>query len=230
MATTPSSRGSLPASQASQSERVVGNSPIEFTFHMPTARATSCIATYASLTCSIFALFVSVSKRSKAWFVARSPAIGFLKAIKTIMMLKICSEFPVMYIMMAVMGKLLMGASATSQAFLSFSVSISSGVACLRGWIFVSFEVSRFFVVSSQLGLSRSAYDKWGLHTFEPEVCDGKPGGSGMPPDLDLCAGGEARSDTHLGTSSWILSSDMIASGLKSWGVVKLASSRREVD
>jgi len=80
----------------------------------------------------ILALLLSVSKRSKAWLVPRMPMMGFLKAIKTIMMLKICSELPDMYIMMPVMGKLLMGPRATSQAFLTFSVSISSGVGAGR--------------------------------------------------------------------------------------------------
>jgi hypothetical protein len=59
--------------------------------------------------------------------------------MKTIMMLNICNEFPDMYIMMAVMGKLLMGAKATSHAFLSFSVSISSGVGGLRCAALLSF-------------------------------------------------------------------------------------------
>ncbi|KAK1827653.1 glycosyltransferase family 2 protein [Podospora conica] len=104
-----------------------GSSPMLLTFHTPSASATTCIATYASLTCSRRARFESVSKRSKAWFVARMPISGFLKAMNTIMMLKICSELPDMYIMMPVIGRPLIGPRATSHAFLSLSVSISSG-------------------------------------------------------------------------------------------------------
>jgi hypothetical protein len=49
------------------------------------------------------------------------------------MILKICNEFPDMYIMMAVIGSCLSGASATSHAFLIFKVSVSSVVGALRG-------------------------------------------------------------------------------------------------
>ena len=51
--------------------------------------------------------------------------MGFLKSINTIIMLKICSELPDMYIMMAFMGICLAGARATSQDFLSLRVSVS---------------------------------------------------------------------------------------------------------
>lgn len=53
--------------------------------------------------------------------------------MKTIMMLKICSELPDIYIMMAFMGSCLAGARASSHDFLSFSVSVSSVVGGLRG-------------------------------------------------------------------------------------------------
>ena len=52
--------------------------------------------------------------------------MGVLNSMKTIMMLKIWSEFPDMYIMTAFMGSDLAGASASSQDFLSFSTSMSS--------------------------------------------------------------------------------------------------------
>ena len=77
-------------------------------------------------------LLPSLSNRSKAWFVAIMPIIGFLKAMPTIIILKICNELPDMYIMIAVMGSCLTGASATSQAFLSLRVSVSSVVGGVR--------------------------------------------------------------------------------------------------
>lgn len=62
--------------------------------------------------------------------------MGFLNNIKTIMILKICSELPDMYIMIAFMGSCLAGARASSHDFLSFSVSVSSVVGALRGCCF----------------------------------------------------------------------------------------------
>lgn len=61
------------------------------------------------------------------------PMMGFLNAMNTIMMLKICREFPDMYIIIAVIGRPFTGARATSHAFLSLRVSISSEVGGLRG-------------------------------------------------------------------------------------------------
>lgn len=110
-----------------------GNRPIELIFQMPTASAKNCIATYTSFVCRIWPELLSVWKRSKAWFVLIRPTMGFLKAMKTIMMLKICSELPDMYIMMAVMGRPLTGPRATSQAFLTLSVSLSSAEGGFRG-------------------------------------------------------------------------------------------------
>ena len=49
------------------------------------------------------------------------------------MMLKICSELPDMYIMIAFMGSCLAGARAISHDFLSLRVSVSSVVGALRG-------------------------------------------------------------------------------------------------
>ena len=119
-----------------------GKRPMAFTFQMPTANATSCMATYTSFVWSSFDGLPSVVNRSKAWFVFIKPTRGFLKAMKTIMMLKICSELPDMYIIMAVIGRDLTGASATSHAFFSFSVSISSVVGAFRGCSLPSFFYS----------------------------------------------------------------------------------------
>lgn len=54
--------------------------------------------------------------------------------MNTIMMLKICSELPDIYIMMAFMGSDFAGARATSHAFFIFRVSISSGEEGFRVW------------------------------------------------------------------------------------------------
>ena len=58
--------------------------------------------------------------------------MGFLNNMKTIIMLKICSEFPDMYIMIAFMGKALAGARASSQDFFNFSVSVSAALGGFR--------------------------------------------------------------------------------------------------
>ncbi len=54
------------------------------------------------------------------------------------MMEKIWSELPDMYIMMAFMGSCFAGARATSQDFLTFRMSVSSGVGGLCGWVLES--------------------------------------------------------------------------------------------
>lgn len=107
-----------------------GSRPIPFTFHTPSASATTCIATNASFTCRIWPRLPGVSNRSNVCCVLRMPMIGFLNAMNTIMMLNICSELPDMYIMIAVIGRFLMGPRATSHAFFTLSVSTSSGVCC----------------------------------------------------------------------------------------------------
>jgi hypothetical protein len=56
--------------------------------------------------------------------------------MKTIMILKIWSELPDMYIMIAFIGSCLAGARASSHDFLSFSVSVSSIVGALRDCCF----------------------------------------------------------------------------------------------
>ena len=80
------------------------------------------------------------------------PLIGFVKSIHTIMMLKICSELPDMYIMMAFIGSCLAGASASSQAFFSFSVSVSSADGLARGGRFCVDRCRRREVISHVRG------------------------------------------------------------------------------
>ena len=57
---------------------------------------------------------------------------GFLKSMKTIIMLKIWSELPDMYIIIAFMGRALAGARASSQDFFSLRVSVSARVGGFR--------------------------------------------------------------------------------------------------
>lgn len=121
---TPISMSSL--AERDESTETYGNNPIEFTFHTPSPNATSCIKTYTALTVYNLPRVPSDSNREKAWLVARRPLMGFMKSMKTIMMLKICNELPDMYIMMAFIGSDLAGARASSHDFLSFSVSVSS--------------------------------------------------------------------------------------------------------
>ena len=58
--------------------------------------------------------------------------MGFLNSIKTIMMLKIWSELPDMYIIIAFIGSAFAGARASSHDFLILRVSVSSTVAGFR--------------------------------------------------------------------------------------------------
>lgn len=95
------------------------------------------------------------------------------------MILKICSEFPVMYIPMAFIGSCFAGARASSQAFLSLRVSISDAVGGLRG-------VTAFLEDLEERDCCRAV-----------EVV--KPGGSGKVPCLGLEGGAEARSRAHWG-------------------------------
>ena len=72
-----------------------------------------------------------------------------MKSMKTIMIEKICSELPDMYIMMAFMGMAFAGARAMSHDFLSLSVSVASAVG--TGLVVdVAWEVRVF-----ELGLER---------------------------------------------------------------------------
>jgi hypothetical protein len=81
---------------------------------MPTPRLTSCISTYSARTITSFPFVSGVSNLSKAEKVARRPMIGFLKAMNTITMLKICSDDPDMYREMKVIGRDFAGARASS--------------------------------------------------------------------------------------------------------------------
>ena len=107
-----------------------------FTFHIPNPRAKKLHATNASFTITICPLFPSVSNLANAWLTLSTAVMGVLNNINTIIMLKICSELPVMYIPNAFIGSCFAGASAISHAFLSFNVSISSAVGALRGVLF----------------------------------------------------------------------------------------------
>lgn len=62
---------------------------MELIFQIPTANAKNCMATYTSFVCKIWPELLSVWKRSKTWLVVIRPTMGFLKAMKTIMILKI---------------------------------------------------------------------------------------------------------------------------------------------
>lgn len=100
--------------------------------------------------------------------------MGVLNSMNTIMMLKICSELPVMYMPKAFIGRDFAGAMAISQAFLSFSVSISSGLGGLRAAVVVDL-----------------------LEDLEFLAEEVKPGGSGMAV-LGLGVGGVVvRSRSH---------------------------------
>jgi len=89
------------------------------------------------------------------------------------MILKIWRELPDIYIMIPVIGSCLTGASATSQAFLSLRVSVSSVV-----------------------GGARTAVLEDICFLF-PDVAV-NPGGSGIPALAFVC-GGVLRSTTHCG-------------------------------
>jgi len=84
------------------------------------------------LTCHIFPLLASDSYLLKTELVVMMPLIGPENSIQTIMMEKICSEFPDMYAMIPCMGSCLAGPSAISHDFFNFSVSVSSCVGALR--------------------------------------------------------------------------------------------------
>ena len=109
-----------------------GRSPIPLPFHRPSPNASRFVSTYTTLTRASFDFVPSLSNRVNAWFVCVRACSGFLNSMKTIMMLKICSVLPDMYIIIAFIGRDFAGAMATSQAFFSFSVSVSSVVGGLR--------------------------------------------------------------------------------------------------
>lgn len=91
------SKGSLSASHASQSLRVVGSSPILLTFHIPKASARQLVATKTSLTPSRRDEVPGVSKLANVRLMVKSAVMGFLKSIKTIIIEKIWRELPVIY-------------------------------------------------------------------------------------------------------------------------------------
>lgn len=109
-----------------------GNNPIPLTFQIPSPSAKRFIATYIALAIHSVFFVPSVSYLVNTEFVCKSPWIGFLNSMKTIMMLKIWRELPDMYIMIAFIGNALAGARASSQDFFILSVSVSSGVGAFR--------------------------------------------------------------------------------------------------
>lgn len=113
-------------------EKTYGNNPIPLTFQIPNPSANRLHPINANLTITICDLFPSVSRRANVPCTFSKAVIGVLNSINTIMMLKICSELPVMYMPKAFIGRDFAGAIAISQAFFSFNVSISSGLGGLR--------------------------------------------------------------------------------------------------
>ena len=155
-------------------EKTYGNNPIPLTFQIPNPNANKLHPINANLTITICDLFPSVSRRANVPCTFSKAVIGVLNSINTIIMLKICSELPVMYMPKAFIGRDLAGAMASSQAFFSLRVSISSGKGCLRGVTF--------------------------LLVLEDLAAVVKPGGSGMLLDLALVvAGAVLRSISHCG-------------------------------
>lgn len=104
--------------------------------------------------------------------------MGALNSMNTIMMLNICRLLPDMYMPMAFIGSCLAGAIATSHAFFSLSVSISSGEGLARG---VTALPPLVFLPC------------WRL------LEDVKPGGSAKVPLRGLLGEVELRSRTHCG-------------------------------
>lgn len=70
-----------------------------------------------------------MSKRANVEPTEESALSGFINNIAVIIILKICSVLPDMYIMKAFMGMLFAGASAISQAFFRKRSSVSAGFA-----------------------------------------------------------------------------------------------------
>lgn len=70
-----------------------------------------------------------MSKREKVEPTEERALSGFIKSITVIMIEKICSEFPDIYIMIAFIGMDFAGANAISQAFLRNKSSVSLGFA-----------------------------------------------------------------------------------------------------
>ena len=85
------------ASQASQSDLVVGSKPIALTFHMPSPSISMFVSRYTIFTGMRRVAVVGVSKGAKVFWMARAAIMGVLKRVKTMKMEKIWSELPVMY-------------------------------------------------------------------------------------------------------------------------------------
>lgn len=84
------------------------------------------------------------------------------------------------------------GASATSHAFLSLSVSVSSVVGGARA---ATFEEACCFWTHVRI----EEFDRasQGIFTLLPVEVAVNPGGSGIPADFGFAIGGEFRSMTH---------------------------------
>jgi len=109
-----------------------GNSPIALTLYIPSANVSILHAIYANLTINSFAFVLSVSYGTNTLFVPKICTSGFLNSVNTMKMLNTWSELPVIHMPIPCMGSCFAGARAISHAFFSLSVSISSGVGCLR--------------------------------------------------------------------------------------------------
>lgn len=168
-----------------------GNNPIPLIFHIPSANASRFIATYTALTIHSVFLVPSVSYLAKTVLVCTRPCSGDLNSMNTIMMLKICSELPDMYIMMAFMGSAFAGASATSQAFFIFSVSISSGEEGFRVWdLEVMVRWKKCLVGSVGLLWKRERGKEWGRGNY---FAVGRRGVAGRIWDVGFCFGSGRR-------------------------------------
>ena len=88
----------LSPSHASQSDFVVGKSPIALTFQIPNASIIMFVRIYVSLTPMRRVEVPGVSKRANVFWRLRTAMTGVLKSEKTMKMEKICSVLPVMYI------------------------------------------------------------------------------------------------------------------------------------
>ena len=114
-------------------EDTYGRRPIAFTFHIPITIVNICNPMYANLTVNNRLCVASPSNLEKVFPTFERALRGFMNSIAVIIMEKIWSVFPDMYIMIMFMGNDFAGARATSQAFLIFKSSVSAwvgGVIC----------------------------------------------------------------------------------------------------
>jgi hypothetical protein len=140
----------LSLSHASQSDLVVGSSPIPFTFQMPKPSINKLHRIYTSFTPIKRPDVPGVSKGANVRCRPRTAITGVLNNVKTMKTEKIWRLLPVMYMPasrsaivrsyipygddapIAFIGSCFAGPNATSHAFLIFSVSISSEVGACR--------------------------------------------------------------------------------------------------